>query len=127
MFSDSPRRKSILRTLLCLLCLCGVACAQKIEPGNRIRLICEVEPSLSVERIISPDGNCLLPLIGRVALAGKYVEEAQYELEQLVLKKLHLNEVHIALTIIADDAGPIAFSGSVNKSGSVPFHSGLTL
>ncbi len=117
----------VFRLLLAMLYLLGTACAQQLLPGSRIRLVCEQEPTLSVERTLSPEGNVDLPIIGRVNLGGKLVTEAERQLEQLAAAKLRSDRFVIAITLVGDSSAPIDFWGAVNRNGSVPFRSGITL
>ncbi|HWA82123.1 MAG TPA: SLBB domain-containing protein [Fimbriimonadaceae bacterium] len=105
----------------------GVAYAQRLAPGDHIKLICEQEPTLSVERTLSPDGEVVLPLIGRVRLAGDYIVEAEDRLQKLAATKLGTDWVTIRITLASDQDGPVDFAGAVSRSGSVPFHTGMTL
>jgi protein involved in polysaccharide export with SLBB domain len=123
----APTLRSVSRCLIGLLFLLTIALAQRLAPGDRIRLICEQEPTLSVERVISPDGDVVLPLLGRVALAGKLIAEAEFEIAQMATQKLRLDVVRIAITVVNDASADIEFSGAVKRSGSVPWHSGITL
>jgi polysaccharide export outer membrane protein len=117
----------LLRWCLAFFLLLSIAYAQKLAPGDRIRLICEQEPTLSVERVISPDGDVVLPLLGKVNLAGKFVVEAEDELQKLAAQKLGIDGVLIALSLITDAKRPIDFSGAVGRSGSLPYHDGMIL
>ncbi|HVT12642.1 MAG TPA: SLBB domain-containing protein [Fimbriimonadaceae bacterium] len=105
----------------------GVAYAQRLAPGDHIKLICEQEPTLSVERVLSPGGEVVLPLIGRVRLAGDYIVEAEDRLQKLAAPKLGVDRVTIRIALVSDPDGPIEFAGAVNRSGSVPYRPGMTL
>jgi protein involved in polysaccharide export with SLBB domain len=96
-------------------------------PGNKIRLLCEQEPTLSVERTLSPEGDVVLPLIGKINLAGMFISEAEYTIERLVESKLHSDHIVIAIMLVADVNGPVEFAGAVTHNGSAPFHAGMTL
>jgi polysaccharide biosynthesis/export protein len=116
-----------MRILLCLLSLIGVAQAQRLSPGDHIRLICEQEPTLSVERVLSPTGVVTLPIIGSLNLGGKFLVEAEVEMERLAAQKLGSDRVKIAVALITDESSPVEFSGAVKRNGSIPFRSGMTL
>jgi len=113
--------------MLAFLFLIGVAYAQKLVPGDHIRLICEQEPTLSVDRLISPSGIVDLPILGPVSLAGKFIAEAEKELESLAQAKLGTDRILIGIALIADGSDPVEYSGAVNNFGSVSFHHGMTL
>ncbi len=105
----------------------GIASAQKLAPGNKIRIICEQESSLSVERVIAPDGTIELPTIGFVSLAGKYTIEAEAFIEEMARKKLRADSIRVAVMLIVDSGAPIEFSGAVSRNGSIPWSEDLTL
>ena len=121
----APRRHS--SNPLGFVMLLGIAWAQKLGPGDRIRIVCEQEPTLSVDRLISPEGFVELPLIGSCRIAGLYTGEAEQQIQSLAAQKLRSDRILIAITLINDDSAPIQFSGAVRQHGSIPFRPGLTL
>ncbi|MFI5385682.1 MAG: polysaccharide biosynthesis/export family protein [Fimbriimonadales bacterium] len=118
---------AFLRLLFSFFFLLSLAYAQRLAPGDKIRIVCEQEPTLSVERILGPTGDATLPLLGRVILAGKSITEAESELERLAGAKLRSDYIVIAIALIPDESRPIEFAGAVTRSGTVPYHSGMTL
>jgi protein involved in polysaccharide export with SLBB domain len=133
---SNPAGGTIFLRIICLLLLCGLFAGafgqqsddrQKLLPGDKIRIVCEQEPTLSVERVLSPDGSVILPLLGPVNLGGKFIVEAEAELQSLAGKKLGIEGVLIAISLAFDPSAPITFAGAVAHNGSIPYQPGITL
>lgn len=117
----------LCRAALGLLFLISLAFGQQILPGARLRIVCEQEPTLCVDRLVSPDGVVDLPLLGRVVLAGATVESAERDLEARASARLGLSGVRIAIHFLDRENAPIEFGGAVLRSGAAPFAPGMTL
>lgn len=115
------------RAALSLFFLISLVFGQQILPGAKVRIVCEQEPTLCVERIVSPDGVVDLPLLGRVILAGSTRESAERDLEARASARLGLAGIRIAIHLMDRDGAPIEFGGAVVRSGVAPFSPGLTL
>ena len=53
-----------------------------INPGDKLLISVWKEEGLSIEVLVTPDGNCTFPLIGQIKAAGRTVEVVAQELVQ---------------------------------------------
>lgn len=113
--------------LLCVIGSASIASAQttanavyRLVPGDQISLTLPLNPELNAAGPIGPDGQFSVPLVGRVALGGRSLDEA----EALVARML--SDKHI----VADARPNIAvsqFGGTVYVGGEVRTPSSVRL
>lgn len=98
----------------------------RIGPGDVVALQVFEEPSLNVERQVSPSGSVALPLLGDVPLAGR----TQVEAEALIkgeLEKSYLQRATVTLEIKEYRSRKVSLLGAVRTPGSQFMSGDLTL
>jgi polysaccharide biosynthesis/export protein len=94
-------------------------------PGDHLRLVCEQEASLCVDRVIAVDGTVSLPLVGAVSIAAKRVAEAELSLSAAAARLFPGARITIAL--LPSKSRPIQFGGVVKVIGETPYRKGIRL
>ena len=123
--------KQILCALILVLSLVvQVAFAQSdraIKPGDRLSLVCEEEPSLNRDYVVTRDGLMVLSFIGAVEVGGLTCDEAGARIaDQLVLQQI-LRKATIRVSFVGSTTKPVRFAGAVKASGEIPFKADMTL
>lgn len=123
--------KQILWGLILVLSLVvQVAFAQSdraIKPGDRLSLVCEEEPSLNRDYVVTRDGLMVLSFIGAVEVGGLTCDEAGARIaDQLVLQQI-LRKATIRVSFVGSTTKPVRFAGAVKASGEIPFNAEMTL
>ncbi|MBI3726563.1 polysaccharide export protein [bacterium] len=90
----------------------------RLGPGDRV-LISVWKEDLSTETEIGPDGEISFPLIGKVRLAGRTLDEARVDLAELL--KAHLKSPVVSVALKEQRSHQIHVMGEVYRPGSVPF------
>ncbi len=96
----------------------------RLGPGDRVQKSVWKE-DLSTETEIGPDGEISFPLIGKVHLAGRTIDEARLDLAELL--KAHLKAPVVAVSLKELRSVQIHVMGEVYRPGSVPFVRGATV
>ena len=96
----------------------------RLGPGDRIGLSVWKE-DLNAETEIGPDGAVSFPLIGRVELAGKTLDEARVHLATLLLA--HMKAPTVTVTLKEMRSKVVHVLGEVARPGSVPFLRGANV
>ena len=98
--------------------------AYKLGAGDKLRVTVFGEKDLSGNFDVNDQGIVALPLIGPVALGGKTINEA----EALITQKYGKNYlVNPRVTVEVLNYRPFYILGEVQKPGSYPYVSGLTV
>lgn len=123
--------KQILWALILVLSLVvQVAFAQSdraIKPGDRLSLVCEEEPSLNRDYVVTRDGLMVLSFIGAVEVGGLTCDEAGARIaDQLVLQQI-LRKATIRVSFVGSTTKPVRFAGAIKASGEIPFKAEMTL
>ena len=96
----------------------------KLGAGDRLKVTIFNEPDLSGEFEVDGSGSMALPLVGNVSVGGISLRE----LEELLVNKYkdgYLLKPRIGVEIL--NFRPFFILGEVNKPGSYPYVSGLTV
>jgi polysaccharide biosynthesis/export protein len=113
--------------LLVLLSAASFAQERKLRPGDRIRIICEQEASLCVDRTIPETGVVRLPLVGNITLAGSTPADAAASIRASLRRRSNEFSGDVRVLRLASENAPVTFAGAVNRGGEVPFQQGLRL
>lgn len=124
-----------LGTLLCLiLALLPIAIfasqetqSRTISNGDRLRMICEEEPTLNQVYTVTDDGLILVDFIGVVEVAGLTPTEAAQRIADRLVDDRILRSATVTITILEQELGSIAFSGALSVTGLTPFRAGMRL
>ena len=108
-----------LAILLCVLAV-GVAMAAdgkgySINPGDNLLISVWKEEGLSVQVLVTPDGNCTFPLIGQIKAAGRTADAVAREVVQR-LKKFMPDPVAV-VSIVGISGNKFYVIGAVNDPG----------
>ncbi|MCS7338724.1 MAG: polysaccharide export protein [Verrucomicrobiae bacterium] len=95
----------------------------KIQEGDVIRVMFEVETNLNTVVKVQLDGTITMPLIGTVRAAGKTATELQAELMQAYERVLKVNQLTVG---IVSTSASVYVSGAVLKPGRIPMDRPLT-
>jgi protein involved in polysaccharide export with SLBB domain len=115
----------LLVALLLLVACVGAQAESTLHPGQRLRLVCVLDPRLDVIRTIAADGYVNLPVVGKVGAAGQTLDRLTDSVNGRMLAFGSVATVDVYLT--RNPHGEIAFGGAISYPGAAPFRSGLTL
>ena len=121
--------KWLAATLMGLLVLGGTANAQevpayKLGSGDKLRVTVFGDEDLSGEFDVDGAGNFSMPLIGKVVSGGMTIDQAEDEVERLLLDGYLVNP-RVSIEVL--NYRPFYILGEVNNPGSYAFVSGMTV
>lgn len=96
----------------------------RLGPGDRLKVTVFGHPQESGEFEVDGSGNMAYPLLGRVAAGGKTVPELQ-EFIRTELDRKFIVDPRVSIEVL--NYRPFYIYGEVNRAGSYPFVSGLTV
>jgi protein involved in polysaccharide export with SLBB domain len=96
----------------------------RLGPGDRLKVTVFGHPQESGEFEIDGSGNLAYPLLGRVPARGKTLPDLQ-EFIRVELDKRFIVDPRISIEVL--NYRPFYIYGEVNRAGSYPFVSGLTI
>ena len=96
----------------------------RLGPGDRLKVTVFGHPQESGEFEIDGSGNLAYPLLGRVPARGKTVPELQ-EFVRVELDRKFIVDPRVSIEVL--NYRPFYIYGEVNRAGSYPFVSGLTI
>lgn len=97
-----------------------------VGPGDELRVAVFGFENLTSDAGITPDGSVTLPLLGRVAVAGKPMEELQTELSRRYSQFIRSPQVQVQLKTPINNR--VSVMGEVHKPGAYPLsRKGLSL
>ena len=126
-------RRSIIIMLTIVLAIAGVggAFAQSVSledyrlgPGDRLKVTIFGHPQESGEFEVDGSGNLAYPLLGRVPARGKTGPDLQ-DFIRTELDKKFIVDPRVSIEVL--NYRPFYIYGEVNRAGSYPFVSGLTI
>lgn len=98
--------------------------AYKLGPGDKVRVTVFNEKDLSGDFDVSDQGFVALPLIGQVKVAGRTISEVEAIVTQKYGKD-YLVDPHVTVEVL--NYRPFFILGEVQKPGSYPYVSGMTV
>lgn len=96
----------------------------RLGSGDKIRVTVFGEEQLSGEFFVGASGKVALPLLGEIQAGGLTLREFQAEVET-ALKDGYLKEPKVSAEVL--NYRPFYILGEVNKPGTYPYTSGLTV
>ena len=118
-----------LRFLLCLLVLLTVSWAappdKAIRANDKVKVVCEEEPALNRDYIITKDGYILMSFIGAIKVAGSTEAVAADLIEEELVRQRILRRATVTVTLLTSEKLTIRFSGAVRNAGELPWREGL--
>jgi polysaccharide export outer membrane protein len=123
-------RKLVLLSILLLVLGPGVndANAQdrnaySINPGDSLLISVWREEGLSIEVLVTPDGNCTFPLIGQVKAAGRTSEAVADEVVERL--KQFMPDPVVVVSVVSILGNKVYIIGQVNDPGEYVMSSDL--
>lgn len=115
--------------LLLLMCFQSVHAQEsqqyKLSTDDVVSIAVFNEPDLDVKKAkISESGTISVPLLGQVLVKGKTVVEAEAFITELFFKD-YLKEPRVTLSMV--EFRPFYINGEVDKPGSYPYRTGMTV
>lgn len=96
----------------------------KLGPGDELRVTVFGEDDLSGKYVVSAQGSVAMPLIGQVEVTGKTIPQTQ----SLIGEKYGANYlVNPRVSVEVLNYRPFYILGEVNKPGSYPYVSSMTV
>lgn len=96
----------------------------RLGPGDRLKVTIFGHPQESGEFEVDGSGNLAYPLLGRVPARGKTLPALQ-EFIRVELDKKFIVDPRVSIEVL--NYRPFYIYGEVNRAGSYPFVSGLTI
>lgn len=96
----------------------------RLGPGDRLKVTIFGHPQESGEFEVDGSGNLAYPLLGRVPARGKTLPALQ-EFIRVELDKKFIVDPRVSIEVL--NYRPFYIYGEVNKAGSYPYVSGLTI
>jgi polysaccharide export outer membrane protein len=93
--------------------------AVRLGPGDLLEISVYGVPELTQRVRVANSGEVSLPLIDRVPLAGRTVEEAQSEIERLLVEGGYLNQPHVSILVLEFGSG-VNLLGEISRPGIYP-------
>jgi len=99
-----------------------------VKPNDTVNVVCEEEPSLSKDYVITRDGFIVMQFIGAVSIAGLDEKAAAAKLSATFIEQRILARATIRLKIMGSSSGGlISYFGAVAKAGDLFPREGLRL
>ena len=96
----------------------------RLGPGDRLKVTIFGHPQESGEFEVDGSGNLAYPLLGRVPARGRTVPEVQ-ETIRVELDRRFIVDPRVSIEVL--NYRPFYIYGEVNRAGSYPYVSGLTV
>ncbi|HEX9618628.1 MAG TPA: polysaccharide biosynthesis/export family protein [Polyangiaceae bacterium] len=132
-----------IRLLVLLLTLCVAACASRhdnshfvlepptdqttLGPGDVFQLQIVGEKDLPLEYQVASDGTVNLPFVHTLKVAGLEPQEVERRVRERLIELQILRDPSVVVTVKEYQSKRVSVLGQVQKPGSFPFTSGMTL
>jgi protein involved in polysaccharide export with SLBB domain len=116
--------------LLVLALAIPLGFAQKtvVKPNDNVNVVCEEEPSLSKDYVITRDGFIIMQFIGAVNIAGLREDAAAAKIAATLIEQRIVARATVKLKILgAAKGGLISYAGAVSKTGDIFPREGIRL
>lgn len=129
---NSPLRSSPLPRILCILLLVMSAIALAAQPvvlrgGDRVKVVCEEEASITKEYTITRDGLIVLPFVGALQVAGLSERDAADSVSKRLVAEGIVRKATVTVTRLSSSSAGVRFSGAIKLSGETPYRDGMRL
>lgn len=121
--------KTLLLLLLALLACTALALQAEptVRPGDKLRIVCEEEPSLNRDYAVSPDGLILVDFIGAIRVEGLTARQVSERISAKLVEERILRRATVRVELIQGAFQVVRFGGLVQLSGETPFRQGIQL
>ena len=96
----------------------------RIGAGDRVSAVVMGEPELSREYLVDGGGAIMMPLIGKVMIAGRTPDEAALSIRQK-LQSGYLRNPQVSMQVVT--LRPFFILGEVNQAGSFSYQPGMSV
>jgi polysaccharide biosynthesis/export protein len=96
----------------------------RIGAGDRVSVVVMGEPELSREYLVDGGGMIMMPLIGKVMIAGRTPDEAALSIRQK-LQIGYLRNPQVSMQVVT--LRPFFILGEVNQAGSFSYQPGMNV
>jgi polysaccharide export outer membrane protein len=96
----------------------------RIGAGDRVSTVVMGEPELSREYLVDGGGMIMMPLIGKVMIAGRTPEEAALSIREK-LQNGYLRNPQVSMQVVS--LRPFFILGEVNQAGSFSYQPGMNV
>ena len=114
---------------LSLTAMAALAIAQErfIKPDDKVRVVCEEEPSLTKDYTVTKDGLLVLSFIGAIEVSGLTEKQAADKIAAKLLEQRIVKKATVTVTLATPETKGIRYSGAVQSSGEVGPRDGMRL
>ncbi|MBX3096645.1 MAG: SLBB domain-containing protein [Fimbriimonadaceae bacterium] len=106
--------------LVLLIIVSGTAFAQTanqtLRAGDKIRVVCEEEPSVSKDYTLSQDGTILMVFLGVVDLKGLTSEEAARKIAAQLETDRIVRRATVTVTLLTPSLGRVSYGGAARNT-----------
>lgn len=119
----------LLFTLFLSVLLLGVACGQKIAPGDKLEITVSGNKDLTGVYTVGPQGTIIMPFIGVVDVKDMTKEEAAQKIQRILREQRIVLDPKVTVSAPGTPAPPqtVTISGAVGKPGEVAVGQGASL
>ena len=96
----------------------------RIGAGDRVSAVVMGEPELSREYLVDGGGMIMMPLIGKMMIAGRTPDEAALSIRQK-LQSGYLRNPQVSMQVVS--LRPFFILGEVNQAGSFSYQPGMNV
>jgi polysaccharide export outer membrane protein len=96
----------------------------RIGAGDRVSVVVMGEPELTREHLVDGGGMIIMPLAGKVMIAGRTPEEAALAVKQK-LQDGYLRNPQVSIQLV--NLRPFFILGEVNQAGSFSYQPGMSV
>ena len=96
----------------------------RIGAGDRVSAVVMGEPELSREYLVDGGGMIMMPLIGKMMIAGRTPDEAALSIRQK-LQSAYLRNPQVSMQVVS--LRPFFILGEVNQAGSFSYQPGMNV
>jgi polysaccharide biosynthesis/export protein len=96
----------------------------RIGAGDRVSAVVMGEPELTREYLVDGGGMIMMPLIGKMMIAGRTPDEAALSIRQK-LQSAYLRNPQVSMQVVS--LRPFFILGEVNQAGSFSYQPGMNV
>lgn len=96
----------------------AAAASYELRPGDSVRITVFNEPDLDTQQKLDADGVAIIPLLGRVNLAGRSLRDAESWLERQFIDQEYLIQPQVTVSVTQHAQQVFYIFGEVNNPGA---------
>lgn len=104
----------------------GAPASYELRPGDSIRITIFNEPDLTTQQKLDSDGVAIIPLLGRIGLAGYSLRDAESFLEKQFIDEEYLIHPQVTIAVTQHAEQVFYIFGEVNRPGAKTIPAGRT-